>query len=57
MNIEDVAKEKPEKIIKTKINSSNYIKEEEINKIIKPFFFSEKLKNRHIKLLNLYSKL
>ena len=51
MNIEEVAKKKPEKIIKTKINSSNYIKEEEINKIVKPFFLTDKLKKQAHKLI------
>ena len=44
-DIEEIAKKNPNKIIKTKIDSYNSIKDEEIKKIIKPYFLTDKLKN------------
>ena len=51
MDIEKIAKDEPEKIITTKINSSNTIQEEEIKKIIKPFGLSDNLNDKAFKLI------
>ena len=51
MDIEKIAKDTPEKIITTKINSSNTIQEEEIKKIIKPFGLSDNLNDKAFKLI------
>ncbi len=51
MDIEKIAKDAPEKIITTKINSSNTIQEEEIKKIIKPFGLSDNLNDKAFKLI------
>ena len=46
VDIEEVAKKKPEKITTTKINLSNSVKEEDIKKIIEPFGLSKKIENQ-----------
>ena len=46
VDIEEVAKKKPEKITTTKINLSNSVKEEDIKKIIEPFSLSKKIENQ-----------
>ena len=51
MDIEKIAKDAPEKIITTKINTSNTIQEEEIKKIIKPFGLSDNLNDKAFKLI------
>ena len=51
MDIEKIAKDAPEKIITTKINSPNTIQEEEIKKIIKPFGLSDNLNDKAFKLI------
>jgi succinyl-CoA synthetase beta subunit len=51
MDIENVAKNNPEKIITTKINLSKSIDEKDIEKIIKPFVFSEELKKQAAHLI------
>ncbi len=51
MDIEQVAKNKPEKIVTVKISSSNLIQDDEIKKIIKPFRLPENLNNKAFKLV------
>tara|TARA_B100000029_G_scaffold81639_1_gene72609 strand:- start:820 stop:1980 length:1161 start_codon:yes stop_codon:yes gene_type:complete len=51
MDIEQVAKNKPEKIVTVKISSSNLIQDDEIKKIIKPFGLPENLNNKAFKLV------
>ena len=51
VNIEDVAKNNPEKVITTKINLSKKVNETDIEKIIQPFSLSEKPKKQAIKLI------
>jgi len=46
VDIEKIAKENPEKITTVKLALSNSINDQEINKIIKPFNFSNRLKNK-----------
>jgi len=46
VDIEKVAKNNPEKITTVKLNLSKLIKDEEINKIVKPFNLPKKLKNK-----------
>tara|TARA_B100000686_G_scaffold79656_1_gene85915 strand:- start:2251 stop:3411 length:1161 start_codon:yes stop_codon:yes gene_type:complete len=43
VNIEEIAKNNPEKIVTVKINSSENIRDEDIKKILAPFNLSEKL--------------
>ena len=51
MDIEQIAKDKPEKITTVKINSFKKIQTDEIRKIIKPFGLSEKLKKKAFDLV------
>jgi len=51
IDIEEIAKKKPEKIIKVKIDSSSSIRDEEINKIIKPFFLTNKSTKQAFQLI------
>ncbi len=51
VNIEDVAKNNPEKVITTKINLSKKVNETDIEKIIQPFSLSEKPKKQAFKLI------
>ena len=46
VDIEKIAKENPEKITTVKLALSNSINDQEINKIIKPFNLSNRLKNK-----------
>ena len=51
VNIEDVAKNTPEKIITTKIEFSKRVNEKDIINILKPFNLSEKLKEKASNLI------
>ena len=51
MDIEEVASKSPEKIITTKLILSNTVEDESIEKIIKPFNLSEKLKEQSFNLI------
>ena len=51
MDIEQVAKNMPEKIITVKISSSNLIQDGEIKKIIKPFGLPDNLNDKAFKLI------
>ena len=51
VNIEDVAKNSPEKIITTKINLSSSINENDIKKIIKPFNLNKNLEEQSYNLI------
>ena len=51
MDIEEVANKSPEKIITTKLILSNTVEDESIEKIIKPFNLSEKLKEQSFNLI------
>tara|TARA_Y100001960_G_scaffold326207_1_gene410031 strand:- start:691 stop:1851 length:1161 start_codon:yes stop_codon:yes gene_type:complete len=51
MDIEKIAKNKPEKIITVKLNLSEKINEEIVEKIIKPFSLSEKLKKKAFNII------
>ena len=51
MDIEQVAKNTPEKIVTVKINSSNLIQDGEIKKIIKPFGLPDNLNDKAFKLI------
>ena len=51
MDIEEIAKNSPEKISTVKMDLSNLVKSEDIKKIINPFNLNEELKK---KLLNLF---
>ena len=51
MDIEQVAKNTPEKIVTVKINSSNLIQDGEIKKIIKPFDLPDSLNDKAFKLI------
>jgi len=51
VNIEDVAKNNPDKIITVKLNLSASVNEEDITKIIQPFGLSEKLKKQAFHLI------
>ena len=54
INIEDVAKNNPEKIVTTvKINLSKTVNETDIKKIIKPFSLSEKTKKQAFNLIQI----
>jgi|TARA_B110000438_G_scaffold303618_1_gene366011 succinyl-CoA synthetase beta subunit len=56
VDIEEVAKNHPEKINTVKINLSNLVSEEDVNKIIKPFSFSTKTKKEFFNLIqSIYS--
>jgi succinyl-CoA synthetase beta subunit len=46
VDIEEVAKKNPEKVVTVKINLSDSVKEEDIKKIIQPYELSEKIKNQ-----------
>ena len=46
MNIEEVAKNNPQKIVTVKMNLSNLVDDKDIEKIIKPFSLSKKTKNQ-----------
>ena len=51
MDIEQIAKDKPDKITTVKINSFKKIQTDEIKKIIKPFDLSEKLNKKAFNLI------
>ena len=51
VNIEDVAKNNPKKIITTKINLSNSVDEKDINKIIEPFNLTKKTKKQAFNII------
>tara|TARA_Y100000590_G_scaffold356328_1_gene410516 strand:- start:3223 stop:4383 length:1161 start_codon:yes stop_codon:yes gene_type:complete len=51
MDIEKIAKNKPEKIITVKLNLSEKINEEIVEKIIKPFSLPEKLKKKAFNII------
>ena len=51
VNIEDVAKKNPKKIITTKINLSDAINDQEIKKIIKPFNLNKKTEGQAYDLI------
>tara|TARA_B100000959_G_scaffold187969_1_gene196564 strand:+ start:2270 stop:3430 length:1161 start_codon:yes stop_codon:yes gene_type:complete len=51
MDIEQVAKNTPEKIVTVKISSSNLIQDGEIKKIIKPFGLPDNLNDKAFKLI------
>ena len=51
MDIEKVAKNDPDKIITVKLNLSKSVEESEVEKIIKPFSLSEKLKKQAFNLI------
>jgi len=51
VNIEDVAKNNPEKITTIKLNLSELVNEEDIKKIIQPFGLSEKAKQQAFHLI------
>ena len=51
INIEDVAKKNPKKIITTKINLSDAINDQEIKKIIKPFNLNKKTEGQAYDLI------
>jgi len=51
MDIEQVAKNTPEKIVTEKISSSNLIQDDEIKKIIKPFGLPDNLNDKAFKLI------
>ena len=51
VNIEDVAKNNPEKVVTTKINLSKTVNETDIKKIIRPFGLSEKSKKQAFNLI------
>ena len=51
MDIEQVAKNTPEKIVTVKISSSNLIQDGEIKKIIKPFDLPDSLNDKAFKLI------
>ena len=57
VDIEKVAKKNPEKITTVKLNLSKLIKDEEINKIVKPFNLPEKLKNKAFNLIKAIHKI
>ena len=57
VDIEKVAKENPEKITTVKLNLSKSLKNEEINKILKPFNLKTKLKDKAIKLVKSIHKI
>ena len=51
VNIEDAAKNNPEKVITTKINLSKLVDEKDIEKIIQPFSLSEKTRKQAFNLI------
>ncbi len=51
MDIEEVAKNNPEKIITVKLNLSKSVSENDIKKIVKPFSLSKKLQNQAFYLI------
>ena len=51
MDIEEVAKKNPEKIITVKLDLSNSVSENNVNKIIKPFSLPKKLHNQAFHLV------
>ena len=51
MDIEEVAKNNPEKIITVKLNLSKSVSENDVKKIIKPFSLSKKLQNQAFYLI------
>ena len=51
VNIEDAAKNNPEKVVTTKINLSKTVNETDIKKIIRPFGLSEKSKKQAFNLI------
>ena len=58
MNIEEVAKKKPEKITTIKINFSDVVDEKIVRKIIQPYMLPEKLKKQAYELIqSLYKTL
>ena len=52
VDIEQVAKKNPQKIVTVKINLSKSVSEEDVKKIIKPFSLSNKSKNQAYNLIN-----
>ena len=57
MDIEKVASETPEKIITTKVNLTEEMKEEDIKKIINPFKFNKKQEVEAVKLVKALYKI
>jgi len=57
VDIEKVAKKNPEKITTVKLNLSKLIKNEEINKIVKPFNLPEKLNNKAFNIIRAIHKI
>jgi len=51
VDIEEVAKNDPKKIVTIKINLSESVKQEDVNKIIKPFILSDKSKKQAFHLI------
>ena len=51
VDIEEVAKNDPKKIVTIKINLSKSVKQEDVNKIIKPFILSDKSKKQAFHLI------
>ena len=51
IDIETVAKNKPDKIVTVKINMTESVKKEEVAKIIKPFAFSKEIQKQAYKLI------
>ena len=57
VDIEKVAKKNPEKITTVKLNLSKLIKNEEINKIVKPFNLPAKLNNKAFNIIRAIHKI
>ena len=57
VDIEKIAKKNPEKITKIRLNLFESIKDEEVNKIIKPFNLSNKLKDEAFNLIKSIHKI
>ena len=57
VNIEQIAKDNPEKIVTVKLNLSDSIKEEQVAQIIKPFALSENLNQQANNLINAIYKI
>ena len=51
MDIEDVAKKNPKKIITVKMNLSNLVGEDDLKKIIQPFALKEKIKKQAFQII------
>ena len=51
VDIEEVAKNDPKKIVTVKVNLSKLVKQEDVNKIIKPFILSDKSKKQAFHLI------